>query len=724
MSEKPIARGSAARGAEDLEASQGGGEGDLSFDPVVGEELELLSRVRSALEALPEAKNASQAPLVRELERLREVMISGGENKDLPALTEQWHHQAAVLSQLRRAGAPAQVDPGSPYFAHLRLREDGAERDLCLGRVTCIKRGLRIVDWRDAPISKIFYRYQQGESFDEEIAGRERMGEVVLRRLVRIRDGALERVQAPEGDFESESEAPGGWRRREHRSARLAGGESVALRAHGPGEGAARRLGSDHHGLEYRADKRLPEITGLIDAEQFGLITRQAAGFLVIRGAAGSGKTTVALHRVAYLAYDDERIDSSQTLVVMFSRGLRNYVSHLLPSLGLSQVRVVTYPDWVAEERRRHFPRLPSKVREDTPALVQRLKLHPVLAAALEEQVKQVAGSATWEQAFDDWSSVLSGARGIEQAQERLGEGAFSSAEIAKFVDWNRGRIDELCGALAGEPGAVGELDPEDDALLLRAWQLRVGPLRGRGGRLLRYRHAVLDEVQDFAPLEVQVLLDCLGDDSSITLAGDTQQHVMQTSGFSSWSDFFVHLGIEGSAVETLKVSYRSSEEIVRFAFSLLGDLQEEEAMPEATRSGPPVELFRFTDRGACVAFLADALRELMRTEPLASVAILTPSEEASRTYTEGLATSDVPCLRRIVDQDFTFAPGIEVTEIEQAKGLEFDYVILADVTAVHYPDLPASRRLLHVGATRAVHQLWLTSVGTPSPLLAALPEA
>ena len=51
-------------------------------------------------------------------------------------------------------------------------------------------------------------------------------------------------------------------------------------------------------------------------------------------------------------------------------------------------------------------------------------------------------------------------------------------------------------------------------------------------------------------------------------------------------------------------------------------------------------------------------------------------------------------------------------------KGLEFDYVVLVEVSADHFPDSAAARRLLHVGATRAVHQLWLTSVGTPSPLV------
>jgi DNA helicase-2/ATP-dependent DNA helicase PcrA len=79
---------------------------------------------------------------------------------------------------------------------------------------------------------------------------------------------------------------------------------------------------------------------------------------------------------------------------------------------------------------------------------------------------------------------------------------------------------------------------------------------------------------------------------------------------------------------------------------------------------------------------------------------------------------SEVPRLRRVDNQNFTFAPGIEVTEIEQAKGLEFDYVIVVEVSTSSFADTSAARRLLHVAATRAVHQLWLTSVATPSALV------
>jgi len=678
----------------------------------------LLARVCAQLGALPAPRTASEEPIVRELERLRSMMLSGSEQKDMSALTEQWHQQSSILRQLRRAGAVPRIDPKSPYFAHLRLREDGVERDLCLGKGTCIERGLRIVDWRDAPISRIFYSYRQGEEYDEEIAGRERIGEVVVRRMLRIQEGVLDRVQAPEGDFHVDASAPSGWRHEQKTRARLAGGEAVALRAWTQDQARSRRLGSDHHGLPHRADKRLPEITGLIDPEQFDLITRPSEGFLVIRGTAGSGKTTVALHRIAYLAYDDPAIDSPESLVIVFSAALRNYVAHVLPSLGLQGVRILTYREWALTERRRHFPELPSGQREDTPGNVLRMKLHPFLGEALREQVARVDGPPTGRQALDDWASVLTQRRLLEAVNARSHTAEFSDSELDRFVDYNRRRVDEVFAGLGGDRDGASELDPEDDALLLRAWQLRVGPLLARGRKPIRFRHAVIDEVQDFSPLEVQVLLGCMRPGCGLTLAGDTQQHVMQHSGFTSWQDFFDHLGVAGTEIETLKISYRSSQQIVSFAQSVLGDLREEDSPAISTRSGPPVELFRFADAGSCVVFLADILRELGQSERQASVALLSPSPELSDIYFEGLARSDLPRLRRISDQDFSFTAGIEVTEVVQAKGLEFDYVILLGADARHYPDTAAARRLLHVASTRAIHQLWLTCVGSPSPLL------
>jgi DNA helicase-2/ATP-dependent DNA helicase PcrA len=421
---------------------------------------------------------------------------------------------------------------------------------------------------------------------------------------------------------------------------------------------------------------------------------------------------------VAYLAFDDPAIDGPETMVVVFSRALQSFVGHVLPSLGLERVRIATYREWALEERRRHFPRLPAAQREDTPAWVQRLKLHPVCAAARAQPVERVAGEPKAARALEDWAAAMRDAELLEEACARVAPGAFSRADLRRFADWHIARLEDVYAWMGGDDEAQAELDPEDDALLLRAWQLRVGPLQAAGRRPLRLRHLVVDEVQDFSPLEIQVLLGCMGPEASITLAGDTQQHVTENSGFTSWSEFFRLLGIPGTEIETLRVSYRSSRPIVEFSRHVLGDLLEDVDAPETPRDGPPVELFRFTDRGACVAFLADALRDLAREEPLASVAVLTPSPAISATYHAGLERCELPRLRRVTDQDFSFTAGVEVTEIEQVKGLEFDYVILVDVDASHFPDTPASRRLLHVAATRAIHQLWLTSIATPSPLV------
>ena len=692
----------------------------MSDHPIIAEEIALHEQVREHLAAGDGRPSADEAPLVRELLALREQLINNPEGKDATTLRDQWHRQSALLSQLRAGRDRSQVDPRSPYFAHLRLREGTQERDLCLGRATRIESGLRIVDWRNAPISRIFYRYQQGEEYSEEFAGRLREGIVAARRTVHIQDAVLDRIDAPEGIF---LEEPMGWRRLEGDRAQLSGGEASAFRAHAPEAGSHRRMGTNPAGALQRTDKHLPEITSLIDPAQFELISRSSSGFVAIRGSAGSGKTTVALHRIAYLAYADPEVDSARSLFVVFSPALRNYVAHVLPALGVEDVRIVTFREWVSAQRQRHFPRLPREVRDDAPSEAQALLLHPGCAAALAQHVAEHPGPATPERALDDWGSVLGRSRLLREFCGGDGPEDLRPEAIRRVADWNRRRQEEIFAWIQGDEHNDAALCPEDEALLLRAWQLRVGPLRERGKRPLRYRHVAVDEVQDFAPVEVQVLLGCLDRNQSLTLAGDDQQRIARKKGFTSWSTFLQGLGVEGEEVETLRVSYRSPREIVHFARGLLGDLAEDEA-PETPRSGSPVELFRFSDRGACVIFLCDVLRELARVEPLASVAILTPNSDSSQLYHEGLLRGEIPGLHRVIAGDFSFAPGVEVTEVEQSKGLEFDYVVLVDVTPDHYPDEPHARRLLHVGASRAVHQLWLSCVGTPSSLVAGVEQS
>jgi DNA helicase-2/ATP-dependent DNA helicase PcrA len=682
--------------------------------PVVEEELALLLQVNERLDRAGPVVPPSEESLVAELEHLRGQLREGAKAEDRAALLQQWDRQSALLQQLRSARTVPQVELASPYFGHLRLREGRLTHDILLGKAPRMLSGVPIVDWRNAPISKIFYRYRQGEEYEEEVSGRLRNGEVAARRVVTIRDRALKRVESPEGVFEADGASEDGWRQSRTEPPKLAGGAGAALRAHDVKADEHGHLASGRPAFTQRADKHLADIAGLIDPEQFELITRPSIGYLVIRGTAGSGKTTVALHRIAFLAYENPAIDSQETLVVVFSPALRDYVSHVLPALQVERVQVRTFEEWSKDQVQRLLPRLPRRLREITPAIVLRTKFHPAMMKALEQHVARVPGRGDARQVTDDWASVLSDPALINEVFAREAPDAFSTDELERACTYNRARHEELTAWLHNEPGVDAELDEADLPLLLRAWQLRAGSLPGPGGAL-RYRHVVIDEVQDFSPLEVRVLLGCMRKESSITLAGDTQQHLVEHGGFRSWSEFLQQLGLEGTEVSTLDVSYRCTHEIASFALAVLGDLREDTTPPKTVRSGPPVELFRFTDHGAAVASLSDALKDLVAQEPLASVALLTPSKELSRVYFNGLQTSEVPRVRIVEHQNFTFAPGIEVTEVEQVKGLEFDYVVLLEASATSYPDTAGSRRRLHVGATRAIHQLWLTSVGTPA---------
>ncbi|HET6614166.1 MAG TPA: ATP-binding domain-containing protein, partial [Kofleriaceae bacterium] len=207
------------------------------------------------------------------------------------------------------------------------------------------------------------------------------------------------------------------------------------------------------------------------------------------------------------------------------------------------------------------------------------------------------------------------------------------------------------------------------------------------------------------------------GRDPSVTIAGDTAQRLVFDNGFTEWGALLSAIGRDGMVVSPLALSYRSTAEVMRLSREVLGpELAPKE--PLIARPGAPVTLHQVGDTGEAVALIGDAIRALAGREPAASVAVIARHPEQADVYFAGLERAEVPRLRRVGHQDFSFTPGVDVTDIAQVKGLEFDYVILVEVTAVTYPDALEARHLLHIGATRAAHQLWLVATGEPSPLL------
>jgi len=261
-------------------------------------------------------------------------------------------------------------------------------------------------------------------------------------------------------------------------------------------------------------------------------------------------------------------------------------------------------------------------------------------------------------------------------------------------------------------------LDHDDVAILLRAHELLLGVKHA-------HAHLFVDEAQDLSPMKLSALIGRTGQrpmggkraNPSITLAGDTSQRLFLDNGFGDWRAVLGHLALAHVAVEPLRIAYRSTREILALARQAMGPLADEIA-PEAPRSGAPVEAFRFPGAGAAVAFLGEALRDLLSREPRATVALLARHPEQADRYFEGLKRAEVPSLRRVRAQNFAFRPGVEVTDVRQVKGLEFDYVVMLDANDGSYGRDDESRHLFHIGVTRAAHQLWLVATGTPSPLV------
>ncbi len=716
--------------------SDSSGDNAVADDTVAVEEDALCKRIVSHVRALRPSRPPMRFGDDEALISLRD-QIASARLEDVPPLLAQMQQIAAIASSRSKPDVEP-IDTANPYFGHLRLREkDRGTRDVLIGRTTYIepREQIRIVDWRHAPVSQLYYRYDEGADYEEVFGEREVEGEVLLRRTVTISDGQLRRVDAPQGTF-VRSRKDGGWRKIAQRHLELTGGEGSAVRAnHIRGV-----LGVDDD-VEQREDRHLQDVTALLDPRQFELISRPDAGLVVIQGGAGSGKTTIGVHRMSYLAFQAKhRFTPDRMLVVVGTPALRDYIGQLLAALGMGAVRVVTFDFWARKLYERHFPKHRKiKHEDDAPAEVGRFKTGPIVLQLMNEGAKafRQQGRRRPSDAMDLWAETLTATDRImaafdaqDASERRLSKDqlrrvvAWCSDRCPAVLDWGVDRDEDDDGeGIRGADGVAEEeddrvaIEAEDYPLLLRAHQLIAGPLRSRKNKALRYEHLFVDEAQDLAPVDVCVLADIVSNQKSITLAGDTSQRLHVDTGFERWEQVTDALDLQHIEVEPLKIAYRSTREVLKLARAVLGHLADPDE-PVATRSGNPVEHHALPSQGAAAAFIGEALRPLFLRESHATVAVLARYPEQSDAYFDGLKMAEVPGLRRVRNYDFTFRPGVDVTEIRQVKGLEYDYVILVDVNADTYPDRDEARYQLHIGATRAAHQLWIVSTGKPSPLL------
>jgi len=231
-------------------------------------------------------------------------------NLDNPEQFSEMTVNLSLLDGQKTKVAQMQYALSKPYFARVDFKQENKTENHYIGKMTLLDDlKMLITDWR-APISSLYYEGRIGQAsydcLDGTIAG-----EITLKRQYQINDGQLESF----GDIDITT-------------------NDEFLQA---------ALGASK-------DRRLGDIVATIQAEQNKIIRAPLNEPLLVQGAAGSGKTTIALHRIAYLLYAHEnKISANEMMIMAPSKFFLSYISDVLPDLGVNQVVQTTFAEYVAD---------------------------------------------------------------------------------------------------------------------------------------------------------------------------------------------------------------------------------------------------------------------------------------------------------------------------------------------------------------------------------------
>lgn len=434
-----------------------------------------------------------------------------------------------------------------------------------------------------------------------------------------------------------------------------------------------------------------------------------ARGHTVVLGTAGSGKTTLAIHRAAHLA--NSALDhGGGTLLLTFNKSLVTYLNGV--SGGIDNVDVHNYHKFA-----RGYLDTRGKMGYDS--ICGRSEKAAICVQAVQQAGNGIPRAPILDRPIefiiDEFSWIAQ--NGIETADEYC-EAERVGRAGARAVRADRPILFRAYQEYLSIRSSQGKLYDWDDLAQTVAMEFAAD----HEPRL--YRHIVIDEGQDFSPVMLRSLVAAIPADGSLTFFGDMAQQIYGNK--LSWRT----AGLSIPKAWRFTENHRNTKQIARLAMAIAdtehfrgtSDLVEPTA---PTADGPPPVLVRFRSEEAEIGFVARLAQERAQT---GTVAVLFRDWQSARRLTP-LLSSDVTRLDGQMAR-WSSEPRLYYGTFHSAKGLEFGSVIVPFASASNLPHPPdilvygdddaASRdaKLLYVAVTRAKATLVLTYHGAPTTIL------
>ncbi len=590
-----------------------------------------------------------------------------------------------------------------PYFGRidfLEKKENSKVMPIYIGIHTFYdpeSRATLIHDWR-APVSSMFYDHELGEAGYRSPSG-EIKGVISLKRQYRIRGGKME--------FMIES----------------------ALTVHD--DILQKELSSN-------ADDKMKNIVATIQREQNRIIRNEDIRTLIIQGVAGSGKTSIALHRIAYLLYTfRDSISSKDILIISPNKVFSDYISNVLPELGEETVPETSMEQilsGVLEHKYKYqtyFGLVNELLEKPSSSLINRIaykasfgfiseldkfilhientyfkaadvkltKYITIPAPFIEEQYLRF-NRYPIRRRFDAMAdymldmlkiqytfTVTTTGRNLLKKEIRLMFAGNNDIQVYKdFFKWTNNP-----GMFKMRKGHTLEYS---DLAPLAYLHLA---LEGNGNQPFRVKHLLIDEMQDYSPIQykvIQKLFPCRK-----TVLGDAGQSV---NPYGSSTAETIQKSLTASEIMKLCKSYRSTFEITDFAQKIHPNAE----LEPVARHGEKPQILQF---GSAVEELSGimGLISTYRKSGYKSLGIICKTEQQARKMADMLKSyaNDISFLS---SQSSAFVQGIVIISAHMAKGLEFDEVIIPQTDERNYRS-EIDKSMLYVAVTRAMHRLTLT---------------